>query len=384
MQNPQTSIAWIDDDFSDNNSDRSRLVRDMETRSKGVLKVIALEPNGVEDWLSGVESGTKPVPSLILIDLFLRSSKVGQKRTLLIFDHGTKLVGLLSTNDQLADVPKYLVSRALEETSAGRQTDQFDWVLTHAQLAESGTDLLLRDTSDYRALKDIFSKIDATARHSNSREFDALLEKYVGLLKVPAVCRDSVSDICKKVLSDLVRGRNTDLGRVRLGSDEVYVARGVVLAAARWVRSLLLKRSGPVIADLLAATTLGAKLEPFRIRVAPILEKEKMDALYSGIFSHSKYRRWWKEAIVDWALQKYNKLPISSPGNFAKSVAEKLALQDNEHATCVVCKEKWPETIARDSEDTSEWRQVHWHCSTIVDESNVPVGFDELREFLAR
>lgn len=381
MSGEKILVAWIDDDFGDPRGDRKGLLADMENNANGLLEFQALEPDeGVYSWLAGIEAGDKPIPDIILIDLFLKSSNVGKEKTPPYFNHGTKIVGLLSTNDRLEDVPKYLVSRALSETQTKMQTDQFDRILTHNQLAEVGSEILVRDAQEYRKLREALSEIFAVDDISDA-QFNDILSRIVGLLRAPDVCQEQLELLVRKLLGDMSRKRKAGLGRMRLNGDQAEAVQHFVLDVARWVRSRLLKRAGLIVDDLLAATMLGAKVEPFRTRIAPILEKECSEALYAGLFYCTDSRRWWREAIVDWAYKKFDQIPISSQGSFSKMVAHGLGLNDTEEALCVCCKKKWPETTAVDHDDPLEVRAVHWACSSTVDEGSVQIGFDELREF---
>lgn len=375
MRDSSITVTWIDDDFGEENAGRSSLVRDMREITNGALKLETLEPCEIIKWLEDVQHGDVQIPDIILVDLFLQSTKAGKARTPSIFDHGTKLVGLLITNERLADVPKYLVSRALKEEQVGRQTERFDWVLAHNQLAVDGPLILMRDGLDYRKLSAIFQN------RGDTNKFNDALEGFLALLQTPDVCKGLLREVCKKILRDMFMGQYENLGRIKYDDDEINISRGFVLDIARWIRSILLNRSGPIIRDLHAATMLGSKLEPFKSRISDTIRKEEASSIYSGVFFSTESRRWWKDAVLNWGLNKFPNSPITSPSKLAKFMAEHLGLREDEYATCAVCKERWPETVARDSEEPTEWRQVHWRCSDIVEESSVPVGFDELREF---
>lgn len=90
-------IDWIDDDFGEREGTRIALPGSLEQQANGGISVRAHVPEQTDDWLNKLRDQHLDLPDIMLIDLRLKSSKVGATQTPVAYDNGHKLGACFSS-----------------------------------------------------------------------------------------------------------------------------------------------------------------------------------------------------------------------------------------------------------------------------------------------
>lgn len=369
-------IDWFDDDFDDQKNSRVRLPMALKHQANEEIEVFTHTPEEIDSWIEELRNDHSMLPDILLIDLRLKSSQKGEKKTPAPYDSGHKLGSALQFSPA-ASTPKYLLSYAFNETQVGMQPDPFDWVLDQNSLANSGRQLL-HDGKDYRSVRECIES--ASRKNTDSGgEIAAFGTGICSLLKIPCSEEETISElVCDALIR--VKREYSDIDSLKTEAEFLPF---VSLNIGKWIRSVLLRRNGPLIDNLLAATLLGVKEEYFSENLIPEYAQDLEPLKYSGLFSFTEKTRWWRSSLLEWAVRKYPEVNIGTPKQMAREFSEALHVPPESVSICAVCGEKWPDTIARDSEvlEDIHMRQVHRGCGRAMKGVPPAPGFDELREF---
>lgn len=325
-------VWWIDDDES-----RESQVRGLDEESNRLTVRFFLPEEILSQLVS--EDVNVSSPDLILIDwvLHLNSDFEGD---------GLSVEGAI--RGALPEVPVYGFSAKYHDPSFEKRRSErrFDRLFDLSNLTEpDAAAWLIQDIEDYRQIEDV-----------KGEGADALLD----LLGAPS------SDRTEKLPSTLPEEFTGGIS-----NGEEYEPGGI-LRFARWVRDKLLRTPGFLWNRKLTATKLGLTEEAFEVEYRNQFE----DAEYDGIFASAVGPRWWRSDIIDILidLSEDSDVNIQSPW---RSGPEILGAEEVEIAKCVVCGEKYPETIGHYSVDDEEEFPAHYRCS-VIQKTREGV-FDDLR-----
>ena len=366
----EVNIWWIDDDHADADGPRQGERKALETQASHKLRIEAIHPAEIEDFLSRLTD--EPPPDLMLIDYRLNHRKHQTKDTPFFARDGLTLRATLLRENRLKHVPAYLVSQVIKEEQTGSTDDLFDWVLTHQQLTtKNGGPLLRSDALDYRSLR----VVDAEISNANTRQdtLETKIQVILELLKVPEESQYSLNHIIEQKVSSHLRSQS------QLDTTDLELAPSLHCAIARWVRSTVLKIRGPLIDNQTAAVMAGSSLGYFTEKLKPQLELDGIE--YTGIFHSTASMTLWRQSFLETLVSLSPTIDLSSPKNLAQSTATYLKVPRDEQSRCLVCNESWPETIAFDEEDPTDVAPVHWRCSEESTQIDAVIGFDVPRSF---
>ena len=366
----RVTVWWIDDDHvgdkGPRQGERAALVKQAGDR----LDLVAIHPAEFDDYENNLAN--RPAPDLLLFDFRLGMKRHPTKRTPFFAQDGITLRGATFGIEELKDVPAYLVSRVTQRAQTGSSDDHFDWVLSHQQLIdELGGEWLLADAQDYRQLQ----KVHAAASKLDERKKvqQSLVKAIVDLLCVPAASVESVRELVSQTIATLLRAESS------LDSDEMKLTPCRPRAIARWVRSDLQRRRGPLIDERSAANMLGATLRYFTTNLRTKLNLGPVT--YTGIFQRTTSMTLWRDAFLQYLRSESKSIRLSSPAILAQSAAEYFEVPEVGQSICRVCKKRWPEAIAFDEDDSSEEDAIHWRCSKEATDVDSVLGFDIPRSF---
>lgn len=282
---------------------------------------------------------------------------------------GTALVGQI--RDRCPEHPIYLVCRLLDEHVLQEGTELFDRLMTHQSLKDkehSGKRILMCDAQDYRKVRNV------TKRKSVAPIFT--------LLHVPSNLRNALKDALP---TSLKAGIGPATKKVRYSEIAGTVALtdsfSGTIRFTRWIHRNLLKHPGLLYSDLHAATYLGMNEKYFNEYFSKKLQKlSRNDLLYQGIFSETHPRRWWRECLSGYVygLKQARNHPTKKIWEVAPEI---LKLKPHQKARCYVCRRFYPESVGHDVDDPEIVRPVHWSCSTIDQNHQPSIHFEQRRIF---
>jgi hypothetical protein len=225
-----------------------------------------------------------------------------------------------------------------------------DEKIYYKQIQREGAEILYNDSLDYKKIRDI-----------EKLNFRQLLK----LLNPP---EDTIEDLLN-ALPEVLKGGLRP-------TDDQAMAEGNSLFYGKWIKKTLLAFPGFVYDSLFAATSVGLPEEKF------LKLKEFKPAIYDGLFSKTRKQLWWKRKLNQILIDKAQKsMKIDEIGN-PYSLAEKIyKLKDTEKLKCVVCGEKYPETIAFNKTNENEKQPVHYSCSEVARSKENKLFFEEIRYF---
>ena len=366
----RVTVWWIDDDHVDHKGERQGERTALVKQAGDNLNLVAIHPAEFDDYKRNLEN--RPAPDLLLIDFRLGSVRHPTKLTPFFAKDGITLRGATFGIEGLKDAPAYLVSRVTQRAQVGSSDDHFDWVLSHQQLMdELGGGCLLTDAQDYRQLRKIHA---AASEHDDRTKVQhALVTAIIDLLRVPVASVESVRELVSNAIATLLRAESS------LDSDEMKLAPCRPRAIARWVRSDLQKRRGPLIDELNAANMLGTTLEYFTTKLRTKLNLGPVT--YTGIFQRTTSMTLWRDAFLRYLHSESQSIRLSSPAILAQSAAKYFEVPEVDQSVCRVCKKRWPEVIAFDEDDPSVEAAIHWRCSKEATDIDSVFGFDIPRSF---
>jgi len=273
-------------------------------------------------------------------DIFMIDYKLGQHPPLNhdpAFQYsGVSISMMLRDISKARGIPIYLVSRIIEGKHTNSKPELVDRCIARSTVASEGSHILYNDAIDYR-------KIRAAEKDS----IDAL----VNLLKAPSADREQVISALPKDISNGMK----DAGHIATGSTPSEITFG------KWTTFDLLGKPGVLYDDLYAATFLGIDLNYFRTHKADVLPGENNELIYSGIFSETTPRKWWKQSLANHIVRNAPAdMSITHIWVMAPNVLE---IPPESLAKCFVCGESSPETVGMDRHDNEEYHPVHIKCS---------------------
>jgi hypothetical protein len=334
-------ITWIDDD--DDHVDITKNLHDKEPQLK--IEFILADKKLSTRVEKCLKMATKRGPDLFLIDDKLPM-------------HGFNRRGLsvgMQVRERLPEVPIYLFSAyrhgAGVFTTLAQAADRFaDDVLDLDTVQTKGHKILYHDALDYRRI-----------RNSDRKSVNTLF----GLMAAPLCDQDSILDAFPINLRKGLAPRKTPKGHT-----------GNSIEFGMWIRKTFLEFPGFVYDSLYSATKLGMTHKAF------LHISLKFDpARYRGVFYESRDNRWWNSSLRELVVSTAKQRADDTTSNVQKLTQKVFKLRNTDIAKCVVCGEKYPDTVGLYKYDVNERKPVHFRCS--VRHPWIPslLHFDQIRQF---
>lgn len=134
---------------------------------------------------------------------------------------------------------------------------------------------------------------------------------------------------------------------------------GLIVTVYRWFINEFIRYPGLVYSDQYCAIIMGVTVDYFRKNIAPDLEQ----CLYNGPFNKTFSQRWWASLILNWLIDKDHECQITGI-NDQKVITQFLNVKEEDQSKCMVCREKYPESLAYESGESERvLYPVHVGCS---------------------
>lgn len=378
--NDPIHVTWIDDQFaeSDPNNSRVKIVKEIDSAGESQLKIerVASTTEDFSHWLSSLNDQVTTLPDILILDF--RLTRHPDIYSSVSLDNGYKIREALDPTP-LRHVPKYLVSIVLDANN-GPDDAGFDWILGDPSDAERVAKQLIDDGQDYRKLKGLVQ--ESGLSNSCSSEIDDKANLLIKHLETPLSIHEELGEIVAYAIDQACHFAHRQ-EELKISGESGSVD-AIAMHLSRWIRNKLLVRNGPLIDALSVANLLGADQDYFSKELADRINSEHPSALYQGLFRNPNSCRWWRDDILEWIYEIHPTIVSGPVSRIAPQVAEKLNIPDESRSRCAVCNDLWPDVVACDSEDTTEYRQVHRRCSAIVEYQTFSPGLNELRTFEAK
>lgn len=342
-------IFFIDDELNSSKgvhaNARVELVQQLNTDSR--FNVESFHP--VDFMKLSGESKIKLNPDLIIIDYKLGGG--GNTENLIYPGTGYTMTSYCKEN--YPDVPCYLISHLINDEST--VSEHYDKKLSHVFLTkEEGRNALFNDCQSYRKIKLAISQYKGedlikSVLNVPKEEFDALKTA------IP-------SDFLHRLASKM--------------NDNITDSDSLLIKFTKWVNSILLVRKGPLIDKLELATLLGINVDFFENGLIHGLQLKSLfyEAKYTGVFFDTSPERWWAQKAYNIAIQTTKEEVDSETW---KSFPQKHNIPEEHLSRCVICNEKYPETVAIDKIEKGHYA-CHWACCIGGEPSDDIIGFDPL------
>lgn len=273
-------------------------------------------------------------PDLVLVDWFLDQEGFSN------YDRGISVEAKI--REDHPNVPIYGFSGEIEERNEEQfSRERFDHgIFERSDLSEpDAADLLVQDIKDYKAIRDV-----------EANEFDTLLD----ILEVPEDDHANLKSVIPREYSTGFKSPEDERPGERL-------------KFARWVRTRFLATPGPLLNETWAATQLGMTKDGFR------MNREKFEHIdlpgdleYTGIFNHRVEDRFWESQLMRGLakLEKDADINLSSRETCRLGVAV-LDVDEEHQSECVVCRDRFPQTVAaREGGEPAKY-PVHYRHSNV-------------------
>lgn len=327
--NSEYTILWIDDDSKRREKSNEWLGRDDR------IEVLPFAPMDIASELIGGDQNTldQKNPDLALVDWYLQTDGYG--------GDGPSIEGIL--HDQYSDMPVYGFSGQYGDRQFMRESKQgenrFEIITAPDKITAQD---LIDDIKYYRAIE--------------SKKGGGL-SGILDLLGADAEYKQKIQSILPQ---EFVEG---------IPEEENYDPGGI-LRFARWVRHRFIPQPGLLWDDIWLATKLG-----MTTGVLERYQEEFSQAEYNGIFSH-RTSRWWRPEVTSHLAELADEQGESINRTW-KDAPTILGISQYEIAECVVCDNKYPETVAAGKADEKPEFQVHFRCSNIEISRSSP--FEDIR-----
>ncbi|MFX0091847.1 MAG: hypothetical protein ACFFBD_08810 [Candidatus Hodarchaeota archaeon] len=321
-------VVWIDDDES-----RKDDAKTLESR-RNDLKIEFVGTSDFEDFFRKYQFDI----DLFLIDDKLRGRSVG--------------VGIAGKIREISpEVPIYLFTAyprdyGISTSLAEAATSLGDDILDIREVQREGHDILYNDAVDYRLI-----------RESSHEDIDAIFN----LLKAP---EEDYKGIILALPENLKRGLLTHLN-------------GNSIAFAKWVKRVFLLHPGFVYNSLFSATKLGMTTTAFQKHIS-----EFLNARYDGVFFKTRPEMWW-DSKLDKIVFKLTReqLPDDDTSDLRRLTPKLFSLSDSEVSKCVICGERYPDTVGINKDDERDFQPIHYKCSEPHPTKTRILYFEEARQF---
>lgn len=363
-------VAWIDDKFTDSSDARTVQAQAIDQAGGDELSIELVQSTTTEflGWVDQFNDRHRPRPDILILDFKLAHSPEFGKS--LKLDDGYKLRKMLELT-HLRLVPKYLVSAVFNARQVGPNVEGFEWILADPVDSELVARQLVSDGKGYRLINQFASEFNT--------DKDSAFQTLLGALGVPEGSADDVVELINHAQGRAEQSTSAkeyaQIDSSGIGPD----ARALTLS--RWIRGILLHRLGPLIDAPSVANLVGADQDYFSQELEKVIQEQRPMAVYSGLFSHVNFPRWWRDEIVGWLVDSFDDVFPGPISQLAPSAAENLQIPKEHQSRCTVCGELWPDVVAQDVDDPEVVRQVHRYCSNALEDQDLIMGFDEVRIF---
>lgn len=335
-------IVWIDDEAI-----HEKDARNLEAERKE-LEIDFVDPSGFEDYLKKLEEDV----DLFLVDDRLIRRDVGASRS--FGRRGLSVAAQI--REEHPEIPIYLFSAYPENygiyTALAEAAKSFaDEIVAWKTIQREGHDLLYHDAMDYRKIR----------RSPRSSVYSLL-----NLLNAP-------ENDHKRILAAFPESLMEGLSPI----SEKESAEGNAIAFAKWAKRIFLELPGFVYDSLYSATKLGITEKTFKD-----LESKFEDARYNGVFAKTRRKLWWDSKLRARIFHLAGeKLPSEETTNLQELTKKVFSLHESKVAECVVCGEKYPDTVGINKHDEEDRQPVHYRCSEPHPTKSRMLYFEEPRRF---
>ena len=334
-------IVWVDDEPSHEEDART-----LESRRKE-LEIEFISPLKFEGFLEKHEDG---------VDLFLVDDKLilrGETTSTSFNRRGLSVAAQF--REKFPEIPIYLFSAYKEKgiytTLAEAAESLADDILDLKTIQRKGHDILYHDAIDYRRI-----------RGSRRESVDSLFS----LLYAPEDDRERIFFALPESLKNGLSPQS-----------ETKLSYGNAIAFAKWTKRTFLKLPGFVYNSLYSATKLGITEDAFKD-----LASEFEDANYIGVFAKTSPKLWWDFKLRKIIFQLANeKLPEDDTTDLRILTPKLFSLDESQTSKCIVCGERYPETVGINKDDDEDYRPVHYRCSDPHPTKARVLYFEEARQF---
>ncbi|KZX50140.1 response regulator [Haloarcula sp. K1] len=311
-------------------------IDDRDNREKNFANVLeeqadplSVEFSNPEDATEALQSNNQPDADLVLIDWVLHQNGGYTGK-------GLTMAGTVREN--LPQVPIYAFSgEAIDELQQPVSKSHFQWTCEVSDLVgvERATKLV-NDLSDYEALESV-----------RGEGFESLIET----LNPPEAARQEVEAVIPREFNSGLKEDPTMKG-------------GNKLAFMEWVCHRFRETPGPLWNKIWTATKLGLEVDVFDDYLEELYDTSYGEFTYDGIFSHWSGERWWSSEMIG-AVVELNQDRDAPVGEICRTATKILDVPEDSIAYCRVCRDKYPETVAAQTEGKDARFPVHLICSNV-------------------
>ncbi|PMN69683.1 hypothetical protein [Enterovibrio norvegicus] len=320
-------ILVIDDKANEKSYPRKELLDILDLREGIKYKMIEPTPDDLEGELTKVSAQEY---DLIIVDYLFDKSRS-------IFNTGTSLYSLIDSYTQ--NTPIYLISVNGASTN---QIGDFELFIK---------DELIENHAVFKA------EIES---HTSLKSCDNL-ENFLELIG----CPEEIEEDIEVMIEPKILNKSSDNDVVgQIPEKEIVSSQNLRLF--KWLAHSLLRKEGPLVSKVGAATMLGVSTEYF-----DRISEQFNDSLYTGIFSQSFNSRWWSCLLEDKIYTMED--PQNAEGYlrtlpFKEAASKLLKAQDKkDFSLCAKCEERFPDGLGIVKDQENELLPVHVACSEFND-----------------
>lgn len=315
------TVWWIDD--------RDKREKNFANVLEDQADPLCVEFSNPEDATEDLQSDNEPDADLVLIDWVLHQNG----------DYTGKGLTMAGTvRENLPQVPIYAFSgEAIEELQQAVSKSHFQWTCEVSDLvSRDGTTKLVNDLSDYEALESV-----------RGEGFKSLVDT----LNPPETAIQEVEAVVPREFNSGLKKDPTVKG-------------GNKLAFMEWVCHRFRETPGPLWNKTWTATKLGLEVDVFDDYLEELYDTSYGKVTYDGIFSHWSGERWWSSELIG-VVVELNQERNGPVGEICRTASTILDVPEDGIAGCRVCGDKYPETVAAQTEGEDARFPVHLICSNV-------------------
>lgn len=265
--------------------------------------------------------------NLILVDF--RFDQPGST----IFRSGAALYSLIL--DYTSSIPIYLISVLTSKTN---QIGDFDLFIDNTRL--ENTESFKNEIKDHVTLKGCQT-----------------ITEFLTLLGAPEDTIDDLTTILKPVFRKIES--STKDGELPKES----INQSLNLRLFQWIAQAFLRKEGFLTCKEGAAVALGVSTDYF-----DKISHKLNNAKYKGLFSVSFEERWWVTLLEDEVIDINDPDDLFSNHSFSEASSLLLGAQaDEDFSRCIVCEQKYPDSLGVLYDELKTTYPVHSECSELDD-----------------
>lgn len=335
-------VCFIDDCFAPNGN-KPRVDQINLLGACDDIVAYQILPSKLREW-----HDENPIElDLIFIDYKLQEDQAAND----MFQTGSEIVSLV--RKLFPDTPLYLLSVEIDKTKEYERAEGFERNVGENYLSHTKT--AYQDVLDHVALKSVIAE----------RDIEKLL---IEAFKAPSDIKEDL----KNAIPGSIRKYFLTTPKNHENHEKINI--GPRVGLYRWFIDLLYKYPGFLLNEDACALYLGISVDYFNS-----ISSQFNEALYSGIFSDTFERRWWRSKIEDKVIEADENNFIGTD-SFSNACARILGATQEDLALCAYCGKGSPEELAVTDDTTdSTLLMVHTRCSKLDIDFNVGPYFSKPR-----